>query len=126
LVKLVADGHDLIRHRGRRDAEAILQLLERDVQLSLRDIAATTVVGRFRKWSAAANSQFFVPGLGVSLPIDEAWTQLRTIDDAKQGPTDRQSFEQQIKTYHEWHRLADHSTASDTHAEYVLNSRHGL
>lgn len=118
--KLVEEGHDMIRRRGRRDIEDLVRLLSRHVDLRSEGSAHAVVRQRFRRWVEAVNAQFFVPGLCTYLPIQDAWVQLRVMEDKEDRRASRASLTKQIEQYHEWERLADQTRTSDLlDAEYL-------
>ena len=114
---LVSDAHDLIKIRGGRDAGSLARIIEQaGIALSRTATNISVIRESFIAWYLKSNSNFSVPGLNVSLPIEEAWVRLRTMspssDSASRGET--KPLDEQIRDYHEWHRLADTWSSSDT------------
>ena len=119
---LVKDGHELIEHRGQRDAEALSRFLTRhQIRLSKTTCNIEVLSESFRSWILHSTETFTVSGLGVALPITTAWMQLRAFDEGWQGaPPESSRLEQIIARYHEWERLADRSQhGSVREAEYI-------
>jgi energy-coupling factor transporter ATP-binding protein EcfA2 len=72
-------------------------------------------------WLSRTTETFTVVGLGVALPITQAWVKLRFFDIEKEETLSKtKKLEQVIAQYHEWEKLADRST-NDTFkdAEHV-------
>lgn len=61
---------------------------------------------RYRQWVLESNETFFVPGLGVRLPVEEAWDEL-LIGVPIEPSSGGESLARQISRYHEWERLAE-------------------
>lgn len=61
---------------------------------------------RYRQWVLESNETFFVPGLGVRLPVEEAWDEL-LIGVPVEASSGGESLARQISRYHEWERLAE-------------------
>ncbi len=115
------DGHRQMSRRGRRDAETLSRLL--GTHLPLKRDASNLVVAAeaYRLWQVKAYGQFFVPGIGVALPIDQAWTVLRVLGDEPSKPRLNNSISKMVQAYHEWERLADNPTNGDRReAEHLL------
>ena len=117
-ASLVEEGHDLIRGRGRRTITSLIQLLGRHVSLSGKASNPAVLQQRYRNWMTETNSQYFVPGLGITLPIADAWIQLRVMDDLRDRRPSSASLVDQIKHYHEWARLAESGNSDKVQAEY--------
>lgn len=111
---LVSDGLDLTKLRGRREASTLAKKMSQ-AGIKLSTSAANPVVLResFLEWSSRSNETFIISGLGVALPMDQAWVKLRAMDSEK-DPAKPKSLGQQISEYLEWHRLAETSEPSDT------------
>jgi hypothetical protein len=78
------DGHRQMSHCGRRDAAALAQMLATHVPLK-RDAKNLVVAAEgYRSWQLQTFGQFFVPGVGVTLPISEAWIRLRLLGDERE------------------------------------------
>jgi len=77
---LVADGHDLIRRRGRRDSDSLITVVKQ-AGLSLSPSAKNYRILRqaFIDWSVSINETISVPSLNIKLPISKAWVKLRAI-----------------------------------------------
>ena len=98
------EGLSLCTRRGRRDIEALGQLLR------LRPDAEARVLAKhhYRKWVEITNADFFVPALNLRLPVDEAWNQLHwLVARGPSGDSEQPSLARELKRYHEWARLAD-------------------
>lgn len=111
---LVSDGHDLIKVRGSRDTSSIARVVQQAGIHLL--VSPTTQVGlpeAFINWSIKVNEKITIPSLNIVLPISKAWVRLRAM--ASQGRAKgSELLADQIRKYHEWHRLADDSYTSDT------------
>jgi len=124
------EGHRLIKNRGRRDVRSLVQVLARHVELSDKCTNRQVVTERYRQWLLKSNDSFLVPTLNVSLPIAEAWSQLRFLEDEVRdiGPS-QDALARQIAAYHEWARFAEtrHYTSSAIAAEdAILSSKHAV
>lgn len=62
----------------------------------------------YRQWVLKSHETFFVPGLNVRLPIQNAWDEL-LIDVLPDPSSGSESLARQISRYHEWERLADNA-----------------
>jgi hypothetical protein len=116
---LVDVGHALIRGRGRRTISSLIKLLGRHVSLSGKSSNPTVVQQRYRNWMIETNSRYFVPSLGITLAIDDAWIHLRVMADSRDRRPRRGSLVDQIKHYHEWATLAESGNADKVQAEYI-------
>jgi len=101
------EGHKLIKHRGARDARAFVRLAGRHAPLKAHAEGAPVIAYRYCQTLAETTKEFAVPALGQSLPIDEAWIELRVVDDQKDRRSQKASLERMVREYHEWERLAD-------------------
>lgn len=60
----------------------------------------------YQRWVLQSNETFFVPGLNVRLPVDEAWDEvLMRVPFGEASPGG--SVAREISRYHEWERLAE-------------------
>lgn len=105
---LVTDGYESMENRGRRDAEALANLLsKKGVALSAESSQPAVTAQIYRNWLVNKASTFYVPGAGVSLPIGKAWAKLEARGGSKAGePARAQDLEEWIASYREWGRLA--------------------
>lgn len=104
------EGHKLIKHRGTRDSRSLVRLAGRHAPLKA-DAGGTPVIAyRYCRTLCETTKEFSVPGLGQSLPIDEAWIELRVVEDTKDRRSQKDSLEKMIREYHEWERLAEDFT----------------
>lgn len=101
---LYEDALVLIRERGRRDADAIGRLLQRS-GVRLADATAASTTARYADWLVHTTATFTVAGLGVALPITNAWAQLQALRDDQETARPA-TVKAQIAAYHEWERLA--------------------
>lgn len=107
---LVDDAHKLIKHRGRRDAASLARLLARHVALTQQSHTPAIVAQNYCVWLAKKTATYYVPGLGVSLPIDSSWIELQVLEDNQDRRPVKTSLEKMVRDYHEWERLADDYT----------------
>lgn len=113
---LVSDGHDQIKLRGGRDANSLTRVIEQaGISLSVAVENQLILRQKFTDWSIKTNSRISIPSLNIALPISEAWMRLRAMSPSD-TPSGEKSLEEQVKEYHEWHRLAD-----ARHASYTLD-----
>jgi hypothetical protein len=115
------DGHRQMSRRGRRDAEVLCRLL--GTRLPLKRDASNLVVAAeaYRLWQLKVYGQFFVPGVGVTLPINQAWIGLRLLEDEPTKSRPNNSILKTVQAYHEWERLADNPTSGGRReAEHLL------
>jgi hypothetical protein len=111
---LVSDGHDQIKLRGSRDANSLTRVIKQaGISLSVAVENQLILRQRFRDWSIKTNSRISIPSLNIALPMSEAWVRLRAMSPSD-TPSGGKSLEEQVKEYHEWHRLADARHVSDT------------
>jgi hypothetical protein len=101
---LVDDAMQLIQRRGRRDAHTLAGLLSSN-HIHLADTASATAFPRYLSWLGETTATFLVPGLGVRLPIEQAWVHLQALGDTVEmaRPT---TLEAKLASYHEWERLS--------------------
>ncbi len=119
---LVKDGLDLIKLRGQRDAAALARLLAREgIPLSTASHSPHVFAERYRSWLSKSTAAFTLVGLGVALPIDQAWMKLRTLEKSTQKTyTVPTAPAQAVAQYHEWSRLANTSSSDGaSEAEYI-------
>lgn len=111
---LVSDGHDQIKLRGSRDANSLTRVIEQaGISLSVAVENQLILRQKFTDWSIKTNSRISIPSLNIALPMSEAWVRLRAMSPSD-TPSGGKSLEEQVKEYHEWHRLADARHVSDT------------
>jgi NACHT domain len=111
---LVADGLDLIKLRGSRDASGLAKVLKQaPIPLSVATTNQLVLRQAFTEWCTRANEKIVIPSLDVTLPISMAWVRLRAMA-SKERVGDSSSIANQILNYHEWYRLADNTRVSDT------------
>lgn len=104
---LVRDGLDLTNLRGGRAATALAKLLGQNALLLSHDAHNLLVVREaYLRWCQDRNSSFIISGTHMALPMESAWAQLRTMDGDKDSLA-VSSLAEQIRTYHEWYRLAE-------------------
>lgn len=110
---LVSDGLDLIKYRGRRDTSNLIGIIKQ-AGISLSSSTMNLAVRRaaFIEWSSRINGAFSIASLKLELPMSKAWIRLRGMDSEK-ATSSSKSLAEQIRNYHEWHRLADTSYSSD-------------
>lgn len=125
---LIKDGLDLITLRGQRDATTLIRLLTIEgIHLSRASRSPHVLVERYRSWLCKSTAMFNLVGLGIALPIDQAWMKLRTLEkSSRNSSTTPTSLAQVIAQYHEWSRLANTSSSDGaSEAEYIaeFNSR---
>ena len=115
------DGHRQMSRRGRRDAAAFSRLLGARVALKQNASNFAVAAEAYRSWQIKVFGQFFVPGVGVTLPIDRAWIGLRILGDELSKTRPNKSLARMVQAYHEWERLADDFTRVERReAEYLL------
>jgi hypothetical protein len=111
---LVSDGHDQIKLRGGRDANGLTRVIEQaGISLSVAVENQLILRRKFTDWSIKTNSRISIPSLNIALPMSEAWVRLRAMSPSD-TPSGGKSLEEQVKEYHEWHRLADARHVSGT------------
>jgi energy-coupling factor transporter ATP-binding protein EcfA2 len=111
---LVADGHDLIKRRGRRDNDALIKVIKQaGLPLSPSSENQHIIRQAFIDWSIKTNEAISIPTLRVKLPIARAWIELRAMT-PRESADEPKSLAEQVRDYHEWHRLADTSRSSET------------
>jgi energy-coupling factor transporter ATP-binding protein EcfA2 len=111
---LVADGLDVIKLRGNRDASGLAKVLKQAcIPLSVATRNQLVLREAFTDWCTRMNETIVIPSLDVTLPISQAWVRLRAMA-SKERMEDSTSIADQIRNYHEWYRLADYTPASDT------------
>lgn len=119
---LVKDGLDLITHRGQRDSVVLSRLLSTsNISLSKTLCNLDVLAESFRSWVSASTETFTIAGLGVALPIKDAWMQLQVLsDEVQNGTIDSKRLEHIITKYHEWERLAERNqNGAVTEAEHI-------
>jgi hypothetical protein len=74
---------------------------------------------QYQKWLSDYTAIFHIPGphLGLSLPIDTAWTKLHVL--SKQNEAVQQGVEERLARYHEWERLASRASEDGYSAKDV-------
>ena len=63
--------------------------------------------GHYAEWVSKVTSTYDVPGLSVSMSINDAWIELLAMTDEKDRRESKLAFEKALKNYHEWFRLGD-------------------
>jgi hypothetical protein len=121
---LVSDGLDLITNRAGRDAQNIAKVLSQaNIFLSPTVDNPILLHEAYTSWVASVNDSITIPSLRVSLPISNAWMKLRAMSVDEERDI-QLSLEEQIKNYHEWHRLAEIHHSSDSFSiETITNQR---
>jgi hypothetical protein len=115
------DGFRQMSHRGRRDADALIQFLGTRFPLCRRTANLSVSSEAYRLWRAESSKQFFVPGVGVNLQIDRAWIGLRLMERDRDTIREDSSITKRVQAYHEWERLAEHySYIHRVEAEHLL------
>ena len=88
---LVSDGMDLIKVRGRRDANSLeIKLEQVGIELTIsqkRNFSAQ--IDRYLKWCADTNKSIFIPHLQISLPISLAWNVIQPLSSDESDQTNR-------------------------------------
>jgi hypothetical protein len=75
---LVANGLDLIKLRGNRDASGLVKVLKQGpIPLSVATTNQLVLRGAFTVWYTRVNEKIVIPSLEVALPISKAWARLR-------------------------------------------------
>ena len=111
---LVSDGHDQIKLRGGRDTNGLARVIKQaGISLSVTVENQLILRQKFTDWSVKTNCRISVPSLNIALPMSEAWVRLRAMSPSDTPSRDK-SLEEQVKEYHEWHRLADARNAPGT------------
>lgn len=100
------EGLALTTKRGRRDLRSLAALLGKQLTLSARTSSYAITAERYRQWVLKSNETFWVPGLNVRLPINEAWDEL-LLNEALVSSSETETMAHQIRRYHEWERLAE-------------------
>lgn len=101
---LVDDAMQLIQHRGRRDSHTLAKLLSSN-HIHLADTASSTALPRYLSWLEETTATFLVLGLGVRLPIEQAWVHLQALGDTVEMARPA-TLEAKLAFYHEWERLS--------------------
>jgi len=101
---LVDDAMQLIQHRGRREAHTLAGLLSSN-HIHLADTMSSTAFPRYLIWLEETTATFLIPGLGVRLPIEQAWVNLQALGDTVEIARPA-TLEAKIASYHEWERLS--------------------
>jgi len=111
---LVSDGLDLVKLRGRRDSDSLIRVIKQ-AGLSLSPLSENQHILRqaFIDWSIRTNDTISVPTLRIKIPISRAWVELRAMT-PREPASESKSLAEQIRDYHEWHRLADANRSSET------------
>lgn len=101
-------GHDLIERRGRYDATTLERLL-RSQHIHLSGSLLPVAKSQYQTWLSDSTTIFHIPGphLGLSLPINTAWTKLHVL--SRQDEAVHQDVAERLARYHEWERLASRS-----------------
>jgi hypothetical protein len=115
--------------------ERLIQLLRRELR-PLREALPLGVhqtdsdlPANYAKWVHQTSSTFFVPGLGVTMPIEDAWVRLKVMKDDKLIVGTKSSLDEQFQNYLEFGQRvragsSDSIVASDsiplTHSRSVL------
>jgi hypothetical protein len=115
---LVDDAMQLIQHRGRRDAHTLAGLLSSN-HIHLANTAPSTAFPRYLKWLEETTATFLVPGLGVRLPVEQAWVHLQALGDTVEMARPA-TLEAKLASYHEWERLSyrEHSYSAQDVTEF--------
>ncbi|MHB9066692.1 MAG: SMEK domain-containing protein [Pirellulaceae bacterium] len=115
--------------------ERLIRLLRKELrplggQLGVEDAApGTGLRTAYAKWMHQTSSTFFVPGLGVTMPIEDAWVRLKVLKDDKSIVGTKSSLDEQFQNYLEFGQRprtadSDSTFASDsvplTHPRTVL------
>ena len=121
---LVADGLDLIKLRGNRDASGLTKVLKQaPISLSVATTNQLVLREAFTEWCTRVNEKIVIPSLDVTLPISKAWVRLRAMA-SKERDGNSISIADQIRNYHEWDRLADNTRTFDAlDIEKVVNDQ---
>lgn len=123
-TKLADEGHDLIGRRGRISMQAMLEKLGKSTEFSPSAKSLLASRTQYCKWVEQATSTFLVPGLGISLGIQQAWIRLRILEDDTERRPSRVSLSTRLENYHEWARLAEYdSHRQDFDAEHLVEYR---
>lgn len=99
--------------------QALERIVELSAQMSASQQATESATKEFnerierakehyRQWILKSYETFFVPGLNIRLPIQEAWDEL-LIDVFPDASSGSESLARQISRYHEWERLAENA-----------------
>jgi hypothetical protein len=100
--------------RGRLDAADLARKLRHaGIALSKEASNLSVFLESFLDWSARSNETFVVPGLGFTLPIEQAWISVQAMDSGKLLSS-RKTLAKQIEDYLEWHRLAETNRSTDS------------
>lgn len=113
--------------------ECLIQLLRKELRplgaaLQIADRSASELSAKYAKWVHQTSSTFFVPGLSVTMPIEDAWVRLKVMKDDKLIVGTKSSLDEQFQNYLEFGQriraAASDSVASDslplTHSRTVL------
>jgi len=100
---LVSDGLRLIREGGRRDADSLVNFLGSRGEAFISSSYAGSLTA-YSNWLKEYTRTFVVPGLDISLSIENAWVALQAFDYSK--VTVNKTLADQVAAYHEWERLA--------------------
>lgn len=115
--------------------ERLIQLLRKELRPLGGELSAnhsepsSALRTTYAKWLHETSSSFFVPGLNVSMPIEDAWVRLKVMKDDKVIVGTKSSLDEQFQNYLEFgQRLhtgsGDSTVASDsiplTHPRSVL------
>jgi len=117
---LVQAGHELITTRGCYDAAFFVRFLqnESDNTIRLRGSLLPVAKNQYQAWLLANTATFRIPGpSGVSLPIENAWTELHVL--SKQDVVPQQDVEELLRRYHERERIVSHSDEDGYNAKDV-------
>ncbi|MFO1045093.1 MAG: SMEK domain-containing protein [Planctomycetaceae bacterium] len=122
----ILDLTDLLKYIGTLDTphlQLIQKILSEEMTSPLRFSAEAPTLGvhssnaaaqnshavarEYTHWVSRITSKYDVPGLGVSMPISDAWIELRLLDDEKDRRESKAAFETALRNYQEWFRLGD-------------------
>jgi Mrp family chromosome partitioning ATPase len=111
---LVSESMDLMQGRGRLDAADLARKLSHaGIEISKQATNPIVFLESFLEWSVRSNETFVIPGLGLALPIEQAWVTLRAMDSAK-VLSNPKTLIKQIENYLEWHRLAETTRSTES------------
>ncbi|MCK4563261.1 MAG: hypothetical protein KAU94_01145, partial [Verrucomicrobia bacterium] len=111
---LAKDGLRNTRDRGRSDCSRLLGILRRHVELTEKSNNHAVILEQYRFWMTETKASFFVPVLGIALPVTSAWNRLRFIEEVEgEKASTREALARQIAAYHEWEKLADKRYSGD-------------
>lgn len=115
------EGFRQMSRRGRRNVEALVRFLSTRVVLRRQTSNLSIANEAYRLWRVEASRRFYVPGVGVTLPIDRAWIGLQLLEEEGEAASPVNSIAKRVQTYHEWERLAENLSHKDrVEAEHLL------